>query len=207
MTYRVTGAGLSEGSARRPPRVISASGRSPGRTILCAGFSHAPSDHTPGPERTANKLVQRTGAQRCDFMSHEFYNIFGSGQSPLSAPVGELFRSAALRAPRHETNFDKRMGSSEWGAGRFIRLTPFACQFRWFASQPIRCATASSQHLVPGRCESHARVPPNKRAAGNGGIARRFQIRHPWSAVPEHERSARLMNANGVPSSSPGLRR
>jgi len=28
----------------------------------------------------------------------------------------------------------------------------------------------------------------NKRAAGNGGIARRFQIKHPWPAVPEHER-------------------
>ena len=35
-------------------------------------------------------------------------------------------------------------------------------------------------------------TPPNQRAAGNGGIALRFQIEHAWPAVPEHGRSASL---------------
>jgi hypothetical protein len=38
-------------------------------------------------------LVQRTGAQRFGFMSYWFCNIFGSGQSALSAPVADHGRS------------------------------------------------------------------------------------------------------------------
>ena len=33
-----------------------------------------------------------TGAQRCDFMSHRFYNIIGSGERALPVPVAEHWR-------------------------------------------------------------------------------------------------------------------
>ena len=45
---------------------------------------------------TPNHLLQRSGAGRCDFMSQGFYNIFGSRQSALSAPVADHGRSAKV---------------------------------------------------------------------------------------------------------------
>jgi hypothetical protein len=42
---------------------------------------------------TANKLLQRTGAERCGSMSHRYHYTVGFGQRPLPAPVAEYFRS------------------------------------------------------------------------------------------------------------------
>ena len=41
---------------------------------------------------TPNQALHRTGAMRCDFVGHGFYNIIDFGGRPLSAPVGELIR-------------------------------------------------------------------------------------------------------------------
>jgi hypothetical protein len=93
MIYRVTGADLREQIAEVPHRATLASGRSQSRTILPTGLSRAPSHDTSGPERSPNHLLQRTGAERCGFMSHRYHYSVGFGQRPLPAPVAEYCRS------------------------------------------------------------------------------------------------------------------
>ena len=41
------------------------------------------------------RLLQRTGAERCDFMSHRYHYSVGFGQRPLPAPVAEYCRSSS----------------------------------------------------------------------------------------------------------------
>ena len=45
-------------------------------------------------ELAANDALQRTGAERCGFMSHWLSNTIGFGECPLPAPVAELVRWA-----------------------------------------------------------------------------------------------------------------